>query len=502
MQNENILELNKIEKSFSTVKVLKGVSLKLKRGTILGLCGENGAGKSTLMNVLCGVYQKDGGEILFDNKEFSPKDPLDAKKAGIAFIHQELNLFLNLTVRQNFMIEDLPKKGLFIDTGKIKKIAEEQLRSIDNSISVDTLVEDLNMGHRQMVEIAKETAKDAKVVVFDEPTSSLSTKECQNLFKIIREMAAKGISIIYISHIIDDIFSLCNEIMVLRDGATIGQKPVSGLTKNEVIHMMVGRELTNLFPYVEKKPGAVVFKAEHIGFENMVKDVSFSLRSGEIIGMFGLMGAGRSELANAVFGTQKMDMGEVFVNGKRIPKVQPDIMKEIGIAYITENRREEGLLMNKSVKENITLANLNELSSKWHFVDNKKEKDCAQDQINNFNIKTFDMDRQTASQFSGGNQQKIVFAKWLVTKPMIFILDEPTRGVDVGAKYEIYNYINELAKSGSAVLFISSEMEELMGVCDRIMVMSKGKLVGDMERGEYKPDKLLELAVRGGNGHE
>jgi len=502
MQKENILELNKIEKNFSSVKVLKGVSLTLKKGEILGLCGENGAGKSTLMNVLGGIYHKDGGSMLLDGEEFCPKDPLDAQKAGIAFIHQELNLFLNLTVKQNFMIEDLPRKGAFIDTAQIKKTAERHLRNIDESIKLDTVVENLDMGHRQMVEIAKETSKNAKIVIFDEPTSSLSAKECRKLFKIIRGLSEQGISIIYISHIIDDVFHLCDEIMVLRDGVTIGQKPVSALTKNEVIHMMVGREISNLFPYVEKRPQEVVFEAKNLSWSNRVRGVSFALKKQEIVGLFGLMGAGRSELANVLFGREKMDEGEIWVNGKPVGKVRPELMKKMGVAYITENRREEGLLMNKSLKENIVLADLDELSNRWKFIDRTQENKCTQNQVEKLDIKTFDMDRQTASQFSGGNQQKIVFAKWLLTKPDIFIIDEPTRGVDVGAKQEIYNYINDLALHGSAVLFISSEMEELIGVCDRVMIMSKGRITGELKRGEYDPDRLLEMAVGGEQDHE
>ena len=497
MENEYILELKDIEKSFSTVKVLKGVNLRLKKGQILGLCGENGAGKSTLMNVLGGVYPKNGGTMLLEGKEYTPKTPVDATAAGIAFIHQELNLFSNMTVRQNFMIEKLPKKGPFIDTAKIKKVAVEQLKQMDQNIPIDTLVGDLNMGHQQMVEIAKEIAKDAKIVIFDEPTSSLSAKECQKLFSIIRSLSEKGISIIYISHILNDVFDLCDEIMVLRDGETIDQKPISELTKHDVIYMMVGRELNNLYPYVEKNPGKELLEVKNVSWTNKVNDVSFSLKEGEIAGLFGLMGAGRSELANIIFGVENAEKGEIFIDGKKVDKVTSHGMKKAGVAYITENRREEGLFMDKSLKENIIITHLSQISNKMKLVDNKKATECAQGQIDNLGIKTFDMNVQTASQFSGGNQQKIVMAKWLITNPRIFIIDEPTRGVDVGAKYDIYEYINELAINGSATLFISSEIEELMGVCDRIMVMSSGKIIGELTRDEFDPSKLLELAIGG-----
>ena len=497
MASEYILELKEIEKSFSTVKVLKGVSLKLKKGQILGLCGENGAGKSTLMNVLGGVYQKNGGTMLLDGEEYAPKTPVDATEAGIAFIHQELNLFLNMTVRQNFMIEKLPKKGPFIDVAKIRRAAEKQLGDMDQNIPVDMLVGDLNIGQRQMVEIAKEIAKDAKIVIFDEPTSSLSAKECQKLFEIIKGLAAKGISVIYISHILNDVFNLCDEIMVLRDGETIDQKPISELTKQDVIYMMVGRELHNLFPYVEKNPGKELLAVNNVKWGTKVKDVSLSVKAGEIAGVFGLMGAGRSELANLIFGVEKMDEGEVFIDGKKIDRITAHGMKEMGVAYISENRREEGLFMDKSLKDNIVITHLSEISNKMKLVDKKKEIACAEDQIGKLGIKTYDLTEQTADQFSGGNQQKIVMAKWLLTNPHIFILDEPTRGVDVGAKYDIYEYINDLALNGSAVLFISSEIEELMGVCDRIMVMSNGKLIGELKRDEFEPSKLLEMAIGG-----
>ena len=435
--------------------------------------------------------------MLLDGEEYAPKTPVDATEAGIAFIHQELNLFLNMTVRQNFMIEKLPKKGPFIDVAKIRRAAEKQLGDMDQNIPVDMLVGDLNIGQRQMVEIAKEIAKDAKIVIFDEPTSSLSAKECQKLFEIIKGLAAKGISVIYISHILNDVFNLCDEIMVLRDGETIDQKPISELTKQDVIYMMVGRELHNLFPYVEKNPGKELLAVNNVKWGTKVKDISLSVKAGEIAGVFGLMGAGRSELANLIFGVEKMDEGEVFIDGKKIDRITAHGMKEMGVAYISENRREEGLFMDKSLKDNIVITHLSAISNKMKLVDKKKEIACAEDQIGKLGIKTYDLTEQTADQFSGGNQQKIVMAKWLLTNPHIFILDEPTRGVDVGAKYDIYEYINDLALNGSAVLFISSEIEELMGVCDRIMVMSNGKLIGELKRDEFEPSKLLEMAIGG-----
>lgn len=502
MGNEYVLELQQIEKSFSDVRVLQGVDLRLKKGKILGLCGENGAGKSTLMNVLSGVYRLNGGIMLLDGQPYEPKSPLDARDAGIAFVHQELNLFLNLTVKQNFMIDHLPRRGPFINNRKIIKKAEEVLSRIDDTLHLNTVAGDLSIGRRQMLEIAKEVAKDARIIIFDEPTSSLSRTESEQLLKLIRSLADQGVSVIYISHILDDVFRLCDEIMVLRDGRSIGQDETASLTKEEVIHRMVGRKLENLYPYAKKHPAGTGLEICGISWGGAVKQVSLSVRKGEIVGMFGLMGAGRSELMKVVYGIEKQDAGYIVVNGKKLERIRPYDVKKMGMAYITENRREEGLLMNKSLKENITLANMEQMTGKGGLISRKKELDCTNEQIRKLAIKSFDPEYQTASQFSGGNQQKIIFAKWLVTKPNIFLLDEPTRGVDVGAKQEIYGFINELALNGTAVLFVSSEMEELMGVCDRIVVMSKGSIAGELKREEYDPDRLLAMAIAGGGSDE
>ncbi|MBN2325002.1 MAG: sugar ABC transporter ATP-binding protein [Spirochaetes bacterium] len=492
-----ILRLENINKSFSSIKVLIDINLKLRKGSILGLCGENGAGKSTLMNVLGGVYKRDSGKIFLNNKEFNPESPRDAQKAGIAFIHQELNLFSNLTVVQNFMIENLPvKKPIrLIDEQSIRNSTKKALEEFGEDISITSLISDLDMGHRQLVEIAKETSKNARIIIFDEPTTSLSNKEKVTLFNIIRRLSKKGVSIIYISHILDDIFELCEDIVVLRDGRTVGTDKKENLSKHQVIRMMVNTEINDMYPRVTKTLGENVFSAKNIFRKDVLHDIALDLRRGEIVGLFGLMGAGRSELVRALFGVDKFESGTITVNGNDVKKISPITMKKLGVAYITEDRRNEGLLIDKTIKANIVLSILKKLQGRNRLIDKTKEDSKSSGMIKKLTIKTYDQNRQKAGQLSGGNQQKVVIAKWLLTESKILFLDEPTRGVDVGAKYEIYNYINQLASEGSSILFVSSEMEELMGVCDRILIMKKGKITGELKQNEYSQEKILEMAI-------
>jgi len=495
--DDYILRLENINKSFSSIRVLIDINLKLRRGSILGLCGENGAGKSTLMNVLGGVYQRDSGKIILNNEEFKPESPRDAQKAGIAFIHQELNLFSNLTVVQNFMIENLPikKRVGLIDEQKIRNSTKKALEEFGEDINITSLISDLDMGHRQLVEIAKETSKNAQIIIFDEPTTSLSNKEKGTLFNIIRRLSKKGVSIIYISHILDDIFELCDDIVVLRDGKTVGADKKGNLSKHQVIRLMVNTEISDMYPRITKTVGEFVFSAKNIFQKDVLLDINISLQQGEIVGLFGLMGAGRSELVRALYGVDKIDSGTVTVYGKEVKNITPINMKKLGVAYITEDRRNEGLLIDKTIKENIVLSILKKLQGKNGLIDKTQEDIKSSGMINTLSIKTYDQNKQKAGQLSGGNQQKVVIGKWLLTESKILFLDEPTRGVDVGAKYEIYNYMNQLASEGSSILFVSSEMEELMGVCDRILVMKKGKITGQLKQNEYKQEKILEMAI-------
>ncbi len=499
-----VLKLTDIDKSFSSVKVLEKVSMSLKRGSIHGLVGENGAGKSTLMNILCGVVTRDAGEMLFEGRRYEPKKPIDATNAGIAFIQQELNLFSNLKVMENIFIERLPQRGPLrvLDIQGMRSEAARILGELDEKISVTAQVGDLNMGCRQMVEIAKALHINGKVIIFDEPTTSLSTKEKEKLFEVIRKLKKQQVSIIYISHIIDDVLKLCDEVTVLRDGRVVGTAATSATSKEEIIRMMVGRDLQRLFPYLERKVGAVSLDVQHLCRSGVLRDVSFTLRNGEIVGLFGLMGAGRWVLGRALLGVDPIDSGTVRIAGMQAQELSPAASIARGFAFITENRREEGLIMTKTVKENLVLVFLSKLRRRFFPVDRRREDRVSDRAIGDVRIKTFDKNAQTVGSLSGGNQQKVVFGKWMIMEPKIFILDEPTRGIDVGAKLEIYNYINQLAASGSTVLFISSEMEELMGICDRILVMSKGQLAAEIPRESFDQELIMKRAIEGANHDE
>ncbi|MDR1579695.1 MAG: sugar ABC transporter ATP-binding protein [Synergistaceae bacterium] len=491
-----IMELKNVRKDFGSVSVLKGISLVLERGRTLGLVGENGAGKSTLMNILGGVYAMTSGEMRLDGEPYSPRNPKEASEKGIAFIHQELNLFTNLTVAENICL-DTQKRGQFIlSSRQMGKTAESVLDRLGVTVSAGAVVEELPVGMRQMVEIAKALSKEAKIVIFDEPTSSLSTPEKKNLFRVIRELSQAGIALIYISHALDDVLDLCDEILVIRDGEQIGeQTPKSMITKEKMIRMMVGREMGQLYPYNARERGGEYLRVSGLTNANGLRNVDLVIRGGEIVGLFGLMGAGRSELARAVYGLDPIDGGTVFFMGTQERNMSPGMWLERGMAFITENRREEGLLLPKCVQENISLVNLDKYKTRFGVLSKSAEKnDCAKT-VSHLRIKSGNPDQQAARHLSGGNQQKAVIGKWLLINPKVLIMDEPTRGVDVGAKYEIYSQINDIAEKGSAILFISSEMEELIGICDRIAVMYGGRITGERARGNFSQESLLKLAI-------
>ena len=497
--NDIILSLSNIRKGFYGTEVLHGLNFEVKRGEVHGLVGENGAGKSTLMNVLGGIYIRDDGEMRINGELYDPQNPKDAQKAGIGFVHQELNLFPNLTVAENMFLENLPLTGShMVDYKKMRKEAEGYLKKFGVAAKASAKVEELPMGVRQTVEIAKVLSGNAKIVIFDEPTTSLSQKEKDNLFKIIEDLKKEGITIIYISHILEDVFELCDTISVLRDGNLIDTQPTSDLTEHDIITMMVGRELTNVYPTIEKEIGEVVFKAEHVVQGRMVRDVSIELRKGEIVGLFGLMGAGRTEFVRTLFGVDKMDSGKVIFKGKEMKNLSPKKCIRSGMAFVTEDRRDEGLIMPKPIKENLSLVNLYRMRNGIGVVNRKKENSEADRAIKEFRIKVMDKDEQLARNLSGGNQQKVVIGKWMMGNPEMLIMDEPTRGVDVGAKYEIYSIMLEMAKQGSCVLMVSSEMEELMGVCDKILIMSKGKIIAELKKGEYNQETIMNYALKGG----
>ena len=494
---EKALQLNQIKKSFSGNQVLHGLNFDLQQGEVLGLAGENGAGKSTLMNIIGGVLQASSGSLELFGEPYAPKGPLDATHNGIAFIHQELNLFQNLSVAENLFIDHFPKnKWGAIDTKKVNRITQECIDRFALPVKPDTIVGTLSAGICQMIEISKGIMKNARIMIFDEPTTSLSKKEKTALFKTINELRDKGISIVYISHILEDIFTLCDRITVLRDGQIIDTRKSTEVTEKELIHLMVGREMTQVFPTIEKEiKDRVVLEARNICLKNRVKDASLSLKEGEIVGIYGLLGAGRSALARILFGIQDLDEGEVFINGKKIDKLCPDTCIAHGVAFITEDRRQEGLLMTKSVDENLSLVKLSGLTNKLGVIDEGAREAHNLKSIEDLKIKVADYKAQTANQLSGGNQQKIVFGKWVMNDPKIFILNEPTRGVDVGAKFEIYTIIAELAKRGSTILIVSAEIEELFGTCDRILVMRDGRISANVAKEDFDQDKMLEYAI-------
>lgn len=500
MQNDVVLKLSGLCKDFGAVKVLKNIDLELRKGEVLGLVGENGAGKSTMMNVLGGVYPKTSGDITLFGSPYTPENPSDATRAGIAFIHQELNLFTNLSIAENLFIDEGMDGRKLFSPKAMKKRAGELLHSLGIDVDPITLVEKLTMGMRQMVEIAKAVAKKAKIIFFDEPTTSLSTSEKETLFRLIRSFAKQNISMIYISHALDDVFQLCDEIVVIRDGEKIGeQTPSAQTSKDEIISRMVGRSMSQMYSFAEREIGGELLKLSDITRAGVLNGVSLTVYEGEIVGMFGLMGAGRTELLRAVYGIDPMDGGKIVYRGKAVKRPAPADWVRHKVAFITENRRDEGLLLPKNVLDNMSLVNLPALSRKLGLFDRKKQKADTQRMMEHFRIKTTPNGKQTLRNLSGGNQQKVVLGKWLLIQPSLFLLDEPTRGVDVGAKFEIYTHINRLAQEGSGILFISSEMEELMGVCDRILVMRRGKIAGEVRREQYSQDTLLKLAIGDGS---
>lgn len=490
---QSILQMKNIVKEFPGVKALDGVNLELYEGKIMGLMGENGAGKSTLMKVLSGVYQKDSGEILYKGKVEDIKDTKDAQKKGIAIIHQELNLIDDLTIGENIFLGREPKYTFGnINWRKLHSDAQVILNKLNVKSSSKDLLGSLSIGQKQMVEIAKALSLNAQIIIMDEPTDALTEKETISLFKVINELKEEGKSIVYISHRLKEIFELCDYITVIRDGKYVGQENISDIDEDKMIEMMVGRKLTDQFPRSNIQEKNIIFKVENLK-NKYVDDISFNVKGGEILGIAGLMGAGRTELAKTIYGYYKKQSGEIYVKGKKIEnKSSRDGLKN-GIAYVSEDRKGDGLILELSVKENMSISSLDKVSSIFK-VNKKKELGKVKDYIQKMNIKT-PSENQVIRNLSGGNQQKVAIGKALMTSPEVLILDEPTRGVDVGAKKEIYDLINEFKKQDKAVIMISSEMPEILGMSDRILVLSDGKLTGEFDREEASQELILKCAV-------
>ena len=492
------VEMKDINKSFGSNKVLKDAAFTLKDGEVHALMGENGAGKSTLMKILTGVYTKDSGVIKVDGKEVLYKNPQEAEKAGIVFIYQELNVLYDLTVEENLFMGKEITKGFGICNKKaMRKKAQEIMDKMGVKIPVNRVMSELSVGQQQMVEICKALMADAKVLIMDEPTAALTQSETKVLFEVIESLKSKGVSIVYISHRMEEIFQLCDRITVLRDGAYVDTREIKDIEMDDIVHMMIGRTIGDRYPKRDVKPGKEVFRAEGLTSEKHFKDVSFSVKAGQVVGVSGLMGAGRTEIMQAIFGNIPIDSGKIFVEGKEVKIKNPAQAIKAGIGFITEDRKTEGLLLDKSIEENIRIANLGIISDKSVISKEKKNK-LIKRGIDEFHIKCFGPDHE-CNNLSGGNQQKVVLAKWIYTNPKILILDEPTRGVDIGAKKEIYNVINELAANGVAVIMVSSELPEVMGMSDEIIVVHEGKVTGIVDAETASQAQIMTLATGGKN---
>ncbi len=550
---EPVVEFVDIQKSFFGVPVLKGVSFRVEGGRILGLVGENGAGKSTLMNLLGGNLQPDAGELRVEGRRYAPRDPKDARASGIAFVHQELNLFSNLSLADNLFLSDFPlveprrarfpppeapggqnrghapqralesKSGWrrrlrlpWIDRQTLHARATELLQQVGLDYPPQTLVERLSTGERQLVEIAKALSADARVIILDEPTTSLSFRECERLFALMNRLRSRGLALIYISHALGDILRLCDDLVVLRDGEKVGGGTAVEFNHERLVSMMVGRQLSQLYPNriqpsagnsvrsdadgtdlnpPPAEPSTPVLEVRSVSRPGAVRDVSFSLAAGEVLGVAGLMGAGRSELARILFGLDPHASGEIRLLGRRL-EGNPRQRIRRGIAFLTEDRRHEGLCLEASVAENMALVTLaRHCRTPVRWLDSAGIGSAVRRMREAVRLSPTVLESQSVRTLSGGNQQKVVLGKWLLAEPRVLILDEPTRGIDVGAKFEIYQLIHHRADQGAGILLISSEIEELMGICDRILVMCQGAIAGEFQRPEFDRERILAVAL-------
>ena len=490
-----ILTMKGIDKSFPGVHALDHVDLEVRKGEVHALMGENGAGKSTLMKVLTGIYHKDAGTITYEGKEVEFTNPREAQDAGIVIVHQELNMMGHLTVAQNIFIGREYMNGKLIDDKKMNEEAKKLFDQLGINIDPKETMSRLTVGKQQMCEIAKAISHEAKVIIFDEPSAALTEAEIEELFKIIRDLRDKQMGIVYISHRMDEIKVITDRVTVMRDGGYVGTLITKDSTKDDIINMMVGRVIYE-DPKTESQvaPDApVVLKVEHLNAGRMVKDVSFELHKGEILGFSGLMGAGRTETARALFGADPKDSGDIYVNGQKVDIKTPQDAVKCGIGYLSEDRKRFGIVVDKTVAENSTMATM-ENFMKGIFIDKKKEKDVAQEYVDALKTKTPSVD-QLVVNLSGGNQQKVVIAKWLVRNCDILIFDEPTRGIDVGAKSEIYHLMNELVAEGKSIIMISSEMTEILRMSDRIVVMCEGRKTGELGIEEATQERIMHAAT-------
>lgn len=496
--NDILISMENITKSFPGVKALNDVSFKLKKGSVHALMGENGAGKSTLMKCLFGVYKKDGGAIYLDGEEINFSSSKEALNNGVAMVHQELNQAGNLSVMDNMWLGRFPRVSKYLPLTSEKKMFS-MTKKIFDELGIDTdpkaIIKELSVSKRQMVEIARAVSYNARVIVFDEPTSSLNEEEANRLFDIINMLKARGCGIIYISHKMEEILKISDEVTVMRDGKHIATRPASELTTEEIIKLMVGRELSERYPKKNNAPGDILLKVDELtGEYSKLSSASFALRKGEILGVAGLDGSGRTELIETLFGIRKRKSGNVFLEGKPIKINSPRDAIRHGFALLTEERRQSGIFGILSITENTTISALKKFR-KGFMLSDDMIKNATSDCINSLRVKT-PTQKTKISSLSGGNQQKVIFGRWLLTEPSVLLLDEPTRGIDVGAKYEIYKLILELAQKDKGIIVVSSEMPELIGICDRIIVMSGGKIAGETDTETVTQEKIMTLATK------
>jgi inositol transport system ATP-binding protein len=496
LNQDYVLEMKNITKIFPGVAALNNVDLKINKGEVHALIGENGAGKSTLMKILIGIYKAEKGEIIYKGEKVNINNPGEALNLGISMIHQELNHIPEMTVAENIFLGREPSVKFFkiVKVKSMKQKTEKLFSDIGIKINPVAKVSSLSVAEMQMVEIVKAVSYNADIIIMDEPTSAITDREVEKLFDIIRALTSKGKAVIYISHKLDEIFKICDKVTVLRDGHYIDTKKISEINKQVLISMMVGREISNIFPKEDVKAGNIILEVRNLSVKGKFSGINFTLRKGEILGIAGLMGAGRTELVEAIFGIRKLDFGEIIINNEKIKITSAKKAILNKIALVSEDRKLFGLNLKASVKNNLSIVNLDSFSYLNFILNLKKERSAADAQIKLFGIKTTGRN-QIVNSLSGGNQQKVVIAKWLLITPDIIILDEPTRGIDVGAKSEIHKLMVTLAKEGKSIIMISSELPEILGMSDRVIVLHEGEITGEFSRDELEQEKIMACAT-------
>ena len=490
------IELRNIHKAFGSNEVLKGVDLKLKSGEVHALMGENGAGKSTLMNILTGIHKQDKGQIFVDGKEISFKNPLEAEAYGIAFIHQELNIWPNLSILENLFLMHSVTNGMgILDFKAMRAMAEQKCREIEIELPLDMEAGECSVGQQQMTEIVRNLLLDAKVVIMDEPTAALTERETEKLFEVMRSLKKRGVAMVYISHRMEEVTQNCDTITVMRDGVSVATKPVKEYSMEQIVRDMVGRSITEFYPDRRNKPGEVLLEVKHFEQPGVFHDINFNLRKGEILGFAGLMGSGRTEIMRAVFGVDPHAGGELVFKGEPLKITKPEDAIKAGLGFVTENRKTEGLILDFSILRNIALPSVDSFA-KSGVINFNILNGFADKMAKKLSVKTSSLDLE-AGALSGGNQQKVVIAKWVGMHPEVIIMDEPTRGIDVGAKRDIYELMNELTASGVSIIMVSSELPEVLGMSDRIVVVHEGRIAGELLHDEADQEKIMTLATGG-----